>query len=211
MEDGLFCLNYSAGVKLDDNSNKIVLLSKLSFIKEHSEPNKQKYSKKINKDKYLILELSADRVVLNCYLKKVNVDEKIDCLLNFLRILKSLNEVCEVRMNSLYDLLYEALASSQIINNSSDPEILKYDERITLLSASNAVLSIELRKLTSLVESLLSDSNIYRSFCKEVLDKISKNSLDYKNNNVAALSILGINEELTTNIMKLVAEEKVIA
>jgi hypothetical protein len=147
---------------------------------------------------YDILELLDNRIVLTCYIENAGVREKSLCLLKLLGVLAYFNDAYEIKMNSLYSPLTEALSAAQFMK-IPDGNVHKELRQIEMLSNSNAVLAIELRKLNDAADNISEQCRIYKTFCTEVL----KNFPDAE---ISTFESLGVDAGTTERVVKLLKE-----
>ncbi len=208
---GLLCFSYSVDIDEGlDIARAKALLASLPNAKLVSKKGEPKYLlKDRNNDtaNYSILQLGQKKITLSNYCERTNSQDKTLALLRFLAILAYLKDLCNPRVGSLYREISEALATSVLINKNDTALTLSDMEnrRIDVLSNSNIVLSGQLRRMNAINIDIKSQNYTYKSFCKEVLDKLSKNNQNF-NNIATALKNLGVSDDSTKNILLLLSK-----
>lgn len=152
--------------------------------------------KNIEEDSYDVLDLTEEGITLTCYTTSTGVREKTLGLLRLLGILAYLKDAYDVKMDSIYTLLTTALYAAQFAvtaNNDAYKETLQ----VEMLSSSNAMLAIELRRLSKTNDTLAHKCMIYEEFCVETLKKFPKKE-------ISTFGGLGVNTDTIKKVVELV-------
>lgn len=164
--------------------------------------NKKKYLlMQKNKEDYAVFEFSKTRLFLTYYTNNITVSSKSVSLLEFIKMLIRLRDSYDIKADALYEHIAEVISASYLISKNKDNNDKQFEEkRLDVLSNSNSILSIELRRLDSLKVKTEQELATYRKFCVELLKKLAKDNESLP----VVLRALEVNEILTSEVLALI-------
>ena len=151
-----------------------------------------------------ILELGRSTIVFSFSSEKPNKQERNENFVKLLAILGYLKNVYDVKLESLYGEIIDAIESASFLprkeKKSEQEELLV--RRITEISTVNSSIAHEMMKQKRRISELEQSERLFARFCYELIDRLSHERLDSEEKIVTALSKLEIEGELVENISK---------
>jgi hypothetical protein len=200
---GLLSFSYSVDglLKVKDDE----LISLLNSLKEfeliHKKDKIMCMIKTKESKEYMVVEFSENKIMATCYLEEINIQSKNLLFLKFLTLLDHLKGAYDIRLESLYGKLEDAIISSNLTSGSGKSPIdLLNERRADELSNSNLILSIELRNLINDIADKKFEITTYKEFCTEIIEKVAGNAV--------ALQSLGVKENVAKNVLELINKNR---
>ena len=161
-----------------------------------------------HKPREAILELAPKEITLTFYFKEPNTAEYKHNLLQFMSILAYLKDFYNVSMGDIYGyvivaLRHEDYALAREAENAANPP----NERIDALNSVNVSLSHELSLKNGRIKTIDGQLTSYRSFSKEVIQKLMARSGSMHTNALEALNAFGIDGNLASEIVSSTSED----